>query len=99
MVEFKFVIKEVISININAYRDEIKRELTGGVLKLEITDADIDAIILAAMRELQRYICSTKLMTIRYSPCINLSEYKINSVVRVFRSSSYMSPSSDTTSG
>lgn len=86
-------------LNINAYRDEIKRELTGGVLNLEITDSEIDGIILAAMRELQRYICSTKLITIPYSPCINLNEYKVNSVVRVFRSRSYMSPSSDTTSG
>ena len=75
----------ISTLNINAYRDEIKRELTGGVLELEITDTDIDGIILSAMRELQRYICSTRLMTIPYKYCIDLSEYKINSVVRVFR--------------
>ena len=75
----------ISTLDINAYRDEIKRELTGGVLNLEITDSVIDSTILAAMREMQRYMDSTKLITIPYKPCLDLSEYKVNSVVRVFR--------------
>lgn len=92
--------EEVIStLDINAYRDEIKRELTGGVLKLEITDSVIDSTILAAMREMQRYMDSTKLITIPYKPCLDLSEYKVNSVARVFRAQSYMSPDNATVTG
>ena len=35
--------------------DEIKLELTGGVLELEIEDATIELVIKKALRELQRY--------------------------------------------
>lgn len=35
--------------------DEIKLELTGGVLDLEIEDVTIELVVKKALRELQRY--------------------------------------------
>lgn len=51
------------------------------------------------MRELQRYIDSTTLITIPYSRCIDLTGYKVNAVARVFRAQGYMSPGNDVVSG
>lgn len=72
-------------MNMQAYIDEIKLDVTGGILELEIDDATIMKIVNSAMRELRRYICSTKLLTLPYSKCIDLSEYKVNSVARVYK--------------
>lgn len=72
-------------MKMQAYIDEIKLSVTGGLLNLEIGDEVIQQIVNSAMRELQRYICSTKIITIPYSNCIDLTEYKPNSVVRVYR--------------
>ena len=65
-------------MDLQAYIDEIKLDVTGGVLELEIDDASLTKIINSAMREIQRYICSTKLLTLPYKECIDLNEYKIN---------------------
>jgi hypothetical protein len=35
--------------------EEVKLELTGGLLELEIEDATIELVIKKALRELQRY--------------------------------------------
>ena len=67
------------------YIDEIKLNVTGGVLDLEIEDATIEKIVTSAMRELQRYICSTKIITLPYEKCLDLKEYKINAIARVYR--------------
>ena len=75
-------------MNMQAYIDEIKLDVTGGILELEIDDSTIKKIINSAMREMQRYICSTKLITIPYSKCIDLSEYKVNAIARVYRAES-----------
>lgn len=75
-------------MNMQAYIDEIKLDVTGGILQLEIDDSTISKIVNSAMRELQRYICSTRLITIPYSKCIDLSNYKINAVTNVFRADS-----------
>ena len=69
-----------------AYVDEIKMELTGGVLDLEIDDTLLQKVVNASLREIQRYICSTKLITIPYEKCIDLTNYKVNAVTNVFRS-------------
>ena len=76
-------------MDITAYRDEIKLRLTGGVLDTELSDDVLDRIINASLREIQRYICSTKLITIPFKRCIDLTEYKVNSVSRVFRTQGY----------
>lgn len=67
------------------YIDEIKLSVTGGVLELEVTDETLAAVVKSAMRELQRYVCSTKLITVPYQHSLDLSEYKVNSVARVYR--------------
>lgn len=72
-------------MKMQAYIDEIKAELTGGVLDLEIDDTQLQKVIDAAFREIQRYICSTKLITIPYQKCIDLTKYKVNAVTNVFR--------------
>lgn len=72
-----------------AYKDEIIFKLTGGVLDIELDDASLDKLLNSAFREVQRYIDTTKIITIPYKQCIDLSEYKINAVVRVFRATAY----------
>ena len=74
-------------MKMDAYVDEIKLALTGGVLELEVDDAVIQKIVNSALREVQRYICSTKLITIPFSKCIDLTEYKVNAVTNMFLSS------------
>jgi len=86
-------------MDINAYRDYIKVQLTGDLLDLELEDSTIDKIINGALIEVQRYICSTELATIAYSKCIDLNgmkdqfgnEVKVASVSRIFRTQGYTS--------
>ena len=85
-------------MNISAFRDEIKLNITGGLLELEIDDSVLDKIIDAGLREIQRYICSTKIMTIPYKKCIDLSNkedtngipIKVSAVTRIYRAHSYI---------
>jgi hypothetical protein len=77
-------------MDLQAYRDEIKLKLTGSILDLELSDSALDLVINSAFREIQRYICCTVLRTIPYSRCIDLSEYDINAVVRVYRTQGYL---------
>ena len=71
--------------------DEIKLELTGGVLELEIEDATIELIIKKCLRELDKYYDDTSLITIPFSSCIDLSDSeldlkeKVNHIVKVYR--------------
>ena len=46
--------------------DEIKLELTGGVLELEIEDVQLELVIKKALRELQRYWDESSFVTIPY---------------------------------
>ena len=90
-------------MNKSAYRDEIRLRLTGGLLELELDDSTLDKVIDAAMREIQRYICSTKIITIPYSKCIDLSQVKdesgnnikVSSISRIFRTNGYLDTSAD----
>lgn len=72
-------------MDMKAYIDEIKLDVTGGILELEIGDDTIQKIVNSAMREMQRYICSTKLLTVPYSKCIDLGDIKVNAIARVYR--------------
>lgn len=75
-------------MKMESYLDEIKMELTGGVLDLELDDTQLQKIVNSSLREIQRYICSTKIITIPYQKCIDLSDYKVNAVVRIYRANS-----------
>ena len=67
--------------------DEIKLELTGGVLELEIEDVTIELVVKKALRELQRYWDETSFLTIPYEQCIDLEKYQLDScsIVKVYR--------------
>ena len=84
-------------MKMQAYIDEIKLDITGGILELEIDDTVLKKIINSAMRELQRYICSTKLITIPYQKCIDLEKYKVNAVTRVYRANTEASNAANST--
>lgn len=70
-------------------KEEIIFKLTGGLLDCELDDKALDMLINSAMREIQRYIDSTKIITIPYKRCIDMKPYKANSVSRVYRSEGY----------
>lgn len=68
--------------------EEIKLELTGQVLEMELDDSTLDLTINKALRELQRYWDETTLVTIPYASCINYAGTPLeesSSVVRVYR--------------
>lgn len=76
-------------MDLQAYRDEITLKLTGGVVGLEIPESSLDQIIYSAFREVQRYIDITKIITIPFQYCIDMSEYNPNSVVAIYRTEGY----------
>lgn len=82
-------------MEMQAYISEIKLHLSGYVLKLEINDDIIAQIVNSAFREIQRYIDTTKIATIPYSPCIDLSNCGVSSVSRIFRAKSYLADTGD----
>lgn len=81
-------------MDLQAYRDEITLKLTGGVVGLELPEVSLDAIIYAAFREIQRYIDITRIITIPFQNCIDMSEYNPNSVVAIYREEGYASSTS-----
>lgn len=82
-------------MELQGYLDEIKTNLTGGVLDLELTDDVLARLVNSALREVQRYIDTTKIITIPYKACIDMAEYKVSSVSRVFRVNGYVIADSD----
>lgn len=72
-------------------KDEVLLKLTGNVVSMELSDTTLTQIINSALREVQRYIDTLKLITIPYSECIDLSTYKVSAVIGVRRAEGYMS--------
>ena len=87
-------------MQMQAYLDEIKLKLTGGVLQLEINDATLMQIVNSAMREIQRYIDLTCLETVPFSRCIDCGKlsHKVNSVVHIYRAEGFTTESSSDSS-
>lgn len=85
-------------MDITALRDEIRLKLTGGLLDLELDDVTIDKIIQSTLRELQRYIANTRLVTVPFEKCIDLSTVKditgkpikVSSVSRIYRTNGFV---------
>lgn len=77
------------------YIAHIKLMLTGSVLHLELSDDTLKAILQTAVREVQRYIDQTKLMTIPYARCIDLNNSNVSSITAVYRTKGYMSSLDD----
>lgn len=78
-----------------AYKDEVRVKLGGSVLELELDDSNLEKVINSAFREIQRYIDTTRLATIPYTPCIDLSDMGVSSVSRVFRHKGYLGNTSE----
>ena len=83
-------------MEMNLIRDEVKTRLTGGILDLEINDETLDKAINMSFREVQRYINTTAIMKMEYSPCLDLSQLKVSAVVDVYRTTSYLAGDPDT---
>ena len=68
---------------------EIKVELTGYVLDLEITDETLVSIVNKALRELTRYWDESKMISVPFASCIDLDgeffKEKVSSIVKIYR--------------
>ena len=71
-------------MQMQAYVDEIKLHLTGGVLQLEIDDATIMKVVNSAFREVQRYIDTTRMDTL----WVQIVDRKIENQARALELSS-----------
>lgn len=69
--------------------DEIKLELTGSVLEMEIEDSTLISVVNKSLRELERYWDETTMLTVPFASCIDISgeefEEHVSSIVRVYR--------------
>ena len=69
--------------------DEVRLELTGYVLDMEITDETLVSVIKKALRELTRYWDESHMITCPYASCINLDgeffREQVSSIVKVYR--------------
>ena len=77
-------------MDMNAYVDEIKLALSANLLELEVQDSVFVSVVNSSLREVQRYIGTTKVITVPYSGCIDCKDYKISSVTNIFRAQSYL---------
>lgn len=69
--------------------DEIKLELSGYILDIEITDETLVQIVKKALRELERFFDESTLLTVPFASCIDLDgeffKEKVSSIVKVYR--------------
>lgn len=77
-------------MKLQQYVEEIKLELSGGLLELEMPDTTIAQYVTRALREVQRYIDIPKLVTVPYAPCIDLEGWKYNSIVKIYRTEGFI---------
>lgn len=73
--------------------DEIKLELTGYVLDMEITDETLVSVVKKSLRELERFWDETTMITIPFASCIDLDgeffKEKVSSIVKVYRTEGF----------
>lgn len=72
-------------MKLEEYIENLKLDLTGGILNLELNDKQLESVVKKSLWELQRYTNETKLMTIPFSKCIDLTNSNISAVVNVYR--------------
>jgi hypothetical protein len=69
--------------------DEIKLELTGRVLEMELNDETLVSVVKKALRELTRYWDETHMLSCPFASCIDLDgeffDEKVSSIVKVYR--------------
>ena len=69
--------------------EEIKLELTGHILDLEIDDETINKLISRSLRELQRFWDETSMISVPFAACIDYTGTPLedsSSIVKVYRS-------------
>lgn len=81
------------------YIDQIKFEITGGVLESELDDEGYKRIIDMTLQEVNRYYDETRFITVPASKCIDLEQYPdINTVSRIYRKEGFGTTAEETTS-
>ena len=65
--------------------EEIRLTLTGGVVDLEIDDKTLEKIVNKSLRELNRYCIETRIITIPFEKCIDMSEYNVRYIADNYR--------------
>lgn len=76
-------------MKLEEYVRKIKFRLTGGILELEIDDNALASCVMEALSEVQRYINETRLITIPYAKCIDLTGSDVSSIAGVYRPNGY----------
>ena len=79
--------------------EQIKFEITGGVLESELDDDGYKRIIDMTLQEVNRYYDETRFITVPASQCIDLEQYPdINTVSRIYRKNGFGTSAEETTS-
>lgn len=69
--------------------DEIKLELTGHVLEIEINDETLVSVVKKALRELERFWDETRMVSVPFASCIDLTgeffDEQVSSIVKIYR--------------
>ena len=69
--------------------EEIKLELTGYILDMEITDETLVTVVKKGLRELERFFDETTMISCPYASCIDLDgeffREKVSSIVKIYR--------------
>lgn len=86
-------------MDMQAIKDEVQLKLTGDVVEMELSDASLTKIINSSLREIQRYIDTIAVVTIPFTKCIDMTPYKVSSVIGVRRAVGYTSDTEETTAG
>jgi hypothetical protein len=76
-------------MDMQAIKDEVILKLTGDIVSFELSDSSLTKIINSSLREIQRYIDTFALMTIPYTQCIDMKDYKVNSIIKVMRAEGF----------
>jgi len=91
-------------MNQQQVRDEIRLQLTGELLEMELEDSTIDKIINSSLVEIQRYLTTTYIVTVPFSRCIDFKgmvdpttnkPIKVSTVVQLYRTKGYASQNAD----
>lgn len=76
-------------MNLDDVLSEVKLELTGYVLDMEINDETLVSVVKKSLRELERFWDETTMITVPFASCIDLSgdffKEKVSSIVKVYR--------------
>lgn len=69
--------------------DEVKLELTGHILEMEVNDETLVSVVKKALRELERFWDETTMITVPFASCIDLDgeffREKVSSIVKIYR--------------